>query len=421
MQQLYSLTTAARRALRTRTLRPAPKRRALARAAVFCALALVLIAQPGCGDRTSDRASDHASESMVDRGADPADTLPIQPITPTASDPEAALGYADAHAAELGLSRHTFVEGLMGTQVAITLYADDEADARRAADAAFAEMRRLESVMSDYPQSYPDSELLGLAAAAVAEPGEPQPVSDDLWPVLWRAKQVYEATDGAFDITARPFTGLWRVSRERGVLPPAEALAEHAPLVGMHHLVLDDENQTAYLDAAGAWMDLGGIAKGYIADRAVDVLRDHGLTIVQVQAGGDMSFGDAPPGLEGWPVSVPDFPRDGGEEGAGLSFFHANGGASVSGDAFRFVEIDGVRYSHVVDPRTGLGVTGSRYCCVRGPSAFATDAAATAGCVMEDAAFDRALEKLARIEGPLQGWRFQGAAQADAGAGDEAP
>ena len=86
----------------------------------------------------------------------------------------------------------------------------------------------------------------------------------------------------------------------------------------------------------------------------------------------------------------------------------------MSGDAFRFVEIEGVRYSHVIDPRTGLGVTGSRYCCVKGPSALATDAAATAGCILDQAAFDQALKKLSKIEGLLEGWRFQGVSANDA-------
>ena len=162
-----------------------------------------------------------------------------------------------------------------------------------------------------------------------------------------------------------------------------------------------------------------------------------------------MAFGDAPPGLQGWPVHVPDFPPGSNNRESkpdaerseapdleapdsstqttettrdplnqGLSFWIANGGASVSGDAFRFVEIEGVRYSHVIDPRTGLGVTGSRYCCVRGPSAFATDAAATAGCILNEDAFNESLEKLSEIEGPLQGWRFQGEAQKQADQGE---
>lgn len=340
--------------------------------------------------------------------------------SPTPAKPEAALAHADAIAKQVGLSRFEYDRKLMGTACRITVYADNEKEAAIAAEAAFEEMARLESVMSDYVQSYPDSELLQLAKHASEDPADAREVSDDLWPVLVRSKQVHDATGGAFDITAKPFTNMWRTSRQRMELPPKAAIERMRPFVGMGHLRLDEANQTARLAKPGAWLDLGGIAKGFIADRALDVLKERGLTIAQVQAGGDMALGDAPPGLEGWPIHVADFPPrklgNGEETDQGLSFWHKNGGVSVSGDAFRFVEIAGVRYSHVIDPRTGLGVTGSRYCCVKGPSAFATDAAATAGCILDQQAFDAALKKLAEIEGPLEGWRFQGETQAS---GDE--
>lgn len=331
---------------------------------------------------------------------------------PSPADPQAALAYADEIAAKVELSRFEFTRKLMGTACLIMAYADNEQEARAAAEAAFDEMARLESIMSDYVQSFPNSELLQLAKHASEKEDDARQVSDDLWAVLVRSVKVHAATDGAFDITAKPFTNMWRTSRERRELPPKQAIDRMRPYVGMGHLVLDQDKQTARLAKRGAWLDLGGIAKGYIADRALDVLKACGLTMAQVQAGGDIALGDAPPGLKGWPINVADFPPrklgDGGETEQGLAFWHANGGVSVSGDAFRFVQIQGVRYSHVIDPRTGLGVTGSRYCCVKGPSAFATDAAATVGCILDQGAFEAAIKKLSAIQGPLVGWRFQG-------------
>ncbi len=331
---------------------------------------------------------------------------------PNPADPQAALAYADSVAEQVELSRFEFSRKLMGTACVITVYADNEKEARASANAAFDEMARLESIMSDYVQSFPDSELLQLAKHASDNEDDARAVSDDLWKVLVRSVEVHDATGGAFDITAKPFTNMWRTSRERRELPPKQAVDRMRPFVGMEHLVLDQDRQSARLSKKGAWLDLGGIAKGYIADRALAVLKERGLTIAQVQAGGDIALGDPPPGLVGWPINVPDFPPrkigNGEETDEGLAFWHANGGVSVSGDAFRFVEIDGVRYSHVIDPRTGLGVTGSRYCCVKGPSAFATDAAATVGCILDQNGFDAALKQLAEIEGPLTGWRFQG-------------
>lgn len=318
---------------------------------------------------------------------------------------------ADEVAKQVGLNRYDHSRKLMGTACAITIYADNAKEAQAAADAAFNEMARLESVMSDYIQYHPDSELLKLAKYASADPAKARKVSDDLWAVLERSAKVHKATNGAFDITAKPFTNMWRTSRERRELPPKRAIENMRPFVGMQYLKLDSEAQTARLSKQGTWLDLGGIAKGYIADQALAVLKQKGLTISQVRAGGDVSLGDAPPGLPGWPIVVTDFPKADGEKG--LAFWHKNGGASVSGDAYRFVEIDGVRYSHVIDPRTGLGVTGSRYCCVKGPSAFATDAAATVGCILDDKAFNVAMKKLSKIEGPLVGWRFQGETSGD--------
>ncbi|MEM9346280.1 MAG: FAD:protein FMN transferase [Planctomycetota bacterium] len=325
---------------------------------------------------------------------------------PSPAKPEAALAYADKIAAKVEMTRYTFERKLMGTGCVITVYADNAKEASASSNAAFDEMDRLVSVMSDYIQHHPESELLQLAQHSSEDPEEARHVSDDLWAVLARSAEVHDATGGAFDITAKPFTNMWRTSRERRELPPKAAIDRMRPFVGMEHLVLDKDKQTARLAKQGAWLDLGGIAKGYIADRALGVLKQRGLTMAQVQAGGDMALGDPPPGLEGWPINVADFPTAEGERG--LAFWHANGGVSVSGDAFRFIEIEGVRYSHVIDPRTGLGVTGSRYCCVKGPSAFATDAAATVGCILDQQAFEKAMGKLSEIEGPLQGWRFQG-------------
>lgn len=342
-------------------------------------------------------------------GQAPADT---PSNTPSPAKPQAALEYADTVAAKVELTRYKFDRKLMGTAIHITVYADNAKEAQASARAAFDEMARLESIMSDYIKSFPDSELLQLAKHASEKPEDARKVSDDLWPVLVRSVKVHEATGGAFDITAKPFTNMWRTSKERRELPPKAAIDNMRPFVGMQHLVLDKDAQTARLSKPGVWLDLGGIAKGFIADRALAVLAERGLTIAQVQAGGDMALGDPPPGLKGWPINVGDFPLPKGEDGEkGLAFWHSNGGVSVSGDAFRFVEIQGTRYSHVIDPRTGLGVTGSRYCCVKGPSAFATDAAATAGCIMDQAAFEKALKQLGVIEGPLEGWRFQGEAK----------
>nr|MBX2851804.1 FAD:protein FMN transferase [Phycisphaeraceae bacterium] len=173
----------------------------------------------------------------------------------TPAKPQAALAYADTIAKQVELTRFTFERKLMGTACIITVYADNEKEARASAKAAFNEMARLESIMSDWIQAHPDSELLQLAKHASENAEDAREVSDELWAVLVRSVEVHGATDGAFDITAKPFTNMWRTSRERKELPPKAAVDRMRPFVGMQHLVLDEDQQTARLAKQGAWLD----------------------------------------------------------------------------------------------------------------------------------------------------------------------
>ena len=136
-------------------------------------------------------------------------------------------------------------------------------------------------------------------------------------------------------------------------------------------------------------LDFGGVAKGYACDLATAALREHGLSVTYVQAGGDMRLGDAPPGTDGWVIDVP------GREPMTLK----HTAVSISGDTNRFAEIGGKRYSHVVDPRTGVGVTSRRMAVVLAPRGIDSDPLATAGCVMPPGAFHGLLEKLDSVTG----------------------
>lgn len=315
-------------------------------------------------------------------------------------DPVAALALSDRAAAERGLSRHTFVETHFGNiPVELTLYARDEATARTAAEAAFTRVVELGAMMDDYALDPPSSlnRIAKAAPVAVAVPPE-------LFFALERATALHGITGGAFDITAKPYVQLWRVSRQLGALPPPDRVRRAARFVDITALELDNDTGTARLTKAGMWLDLGGIAKGQIGDEVVRLLRERGVPTCRYHAGGDLVFGDAPPGLPGWPVQVSDF-RLVGNSGNGdtLAFWECNAAASVSGDVFRFVEIDGVRYAHVIDPRTGLGVTARRIACVRGPRGIDTDPLATAGLILDESQWQ---EAIARVAG-CRGWVTQ--------------
>lgn len=263
------------------------------------------------------------------------------------------------------LERFEYKAVRMGVQARLVLYAPDAAAARTAAAAALDRMAALEDVMSDYR---PTSELMRLCGRPA---GTPVAVSEDLFAVLARAQALAERSAGAFDVTVGPFVQLWRAARRTGVLPADAALAAARPRVGWEKLLLDPAARTATLLAPGMRLDLGGIAKGYAVDAALQVLAAHGIDRALVVFGGDMAASGPPPGLDGWPVEVAH------ADAAHRHLALAHAAVSTSGDTGQFVEIDGVRYSHVVDPRTGLGLTTRLAATVVAPDAFTTDPLAT--------------------------------------------
>jgi thiamine biosynthesis lipoprotein len=255
-----------------------------------------------------------------------------------------------AAAADAPLSRHAFREPHMGTTFRIIVYTPDEATARNASRAAFDRIAALNDRLSDYK---PDSELMRLCARA----GEgPVPVSDELFFVLSRAQEVSRLSGGAFDVSVGPVVRLWRRARRTGQLPDPEKLARARALVGYRNIDLDARGHTVRLAKPGMQLDLGGIAKGYAADEALKVLRRHGITRALVAAGGDIAVSGAPPGAPGWKIAIAPLTEAEGASGPWL--WLADGAVSTSGDAEQHVEIGGKRYSHIVDPSTGLGLVG---------------------------------------------------------------
>lgn len=270
------------------------------------------------------------------------------------------------------LVRYEYSEPHMGTTFRIVLYAPSEAIANAAAKAAFERIAELNRIMSDYLD---DSELMRLCK----KPGEWVPVSDDLFFVLSKSAEMAKASDGAFDVTVGPVVRLWRRSRRTREMPSPEALKKALALVDYRNVELDPATKSVRLRIAGILLDLGGIAKGYAADAALAVLRRHGLTRTLVAAGGDIAVADAPPDAAGWKVALEAPLKD---ETAPAILLLTNAAVSTAGDASQFVVIDGKRYSHIVDPRTGLGLVGQRAVSVVAKSGIDADAFDTAVCVM---------------------------------------
>jgi thiamine biosynthesis lipoprotein len=246
------------------------------------------------------------------------------------------------------LQRFEAVEPHMGTLVRIELYASSEQQAARAFRAAFDRIAQLDALLSDFR---PDSELNRICRIAA---GHPVQVSSDLFQVLAASQKLARETGGAFDVTLGPVIRLWRQARKENRLPNAAALRETIKRCGYQKLRLDAANQTVTLDEAGMLLDAGGIAKGYAAGAALEVLARVGIRSALVAASGDLVFGDPPPGQSGWRIRVD--PQGRAETRFSRTLILANAAVSTSGDAEQHFAAGGKRYSHIVDPSTGMGL-----------------------------------------------------------------
>lgn len=270
----------------------------------------------------------------------------------------------------MGLARFEYSEVAMGVRARIVLYAKDEPSAKTAVRAAYDRIAALEEIMSDYR---PTSELSRLSASAG---GPPVRVSPELGFVLSKCQELARRSDGAFDCTIGPIVKLWRAARKSGQLPCQTDLAEARKLVGWRklHVAVDgaaSKGGQAKLDIPGMRLDLGGIAKGYACDEAIRTLKQHGISSALVEMGGDIVVSNAPPGTKGWRIEIANAP---GHKTLSL----ANCAVSSSGDTEQYVEIGGVRYSHIVDPRTGVGLTSRIAVTVIAPNGVTSDGLSTA-------------------------------------------
>lgn len=238
----------------------------------------------------------------------------------------------------------------MGMQFKLILYSATAEAANRAATAAFDRIHQLNGVLSDYD---PHSELSRLSETAGR--GTAVKVSDDLWTVLAAAQRLAEASDGAFDVTVGPYVKLWRRARREKEMPPPARMTEARAAVGYRFLKLDPAQRTAELLRPGMRLDLGGIGVGYAVDESLIVLAKHGIRSALVDGSGDIVVSDPPPNQPGWRIGVAPLEARTGPPSRYLSL--SNAAVTTSGDAWQFVELDGQRYSHIVDPKTGRGLT----------------------------------------------------------------
>jgi len=253
----------------------------------------------------------------------------------------------------------------MGTAIDFRIWTDREVPARAAMDDAHAEIKRLEAMMTTWSET---SEVSKINANAG---GAPTPVPAELLDVLEGARKIHDESGGVFDITFYAFKGLWRFDHDAvNDVPSDDAIKSRLPLVDGKKVELDRKAKTARLPTKGMAINLGGIAKGYAVDRAAAILAKSGFADVVVQAGGDLLV-KGRKGQDPWRVGIRD-PR-----GAETDYFAIapirDASFSTAGDYERGFIKDGVRYHHILDPRTGKPATACRSVTVLANDALTAD------------------------------------------------
>jgi len=260
--------------------------------------------------------------------------------------------------------------------VTITAYGKDQARVEGAVEESFRELQRLQGIFDRYD---PESEISRLNREAAQGPVT---VSEDLWRVIITGVEVYRESGGAFDITVGPLVDLWDVLGRgaRGDPPPGEEeIAVARELVGTDMLELDEARRTVRFLRPGMTIDVGGLAKGYALDRAAEVLRSRGVETGYISMiSTDLTLGEKPGTAGGplWRIGILD-PR--GEDYLATLLLPGGTYVSTSGDYQRFFDYQGVRYHHILDPRTGYPARGAiSVTVVGGEEGARSDALSTA-------------------------------------------
>jgi len=220
-----------------------------------------------------------------------------------------------------------------------------------------------------------DSEIAQVNAGAQ---GSPAAISPELFHVLVAADEIARLSEGAFDVTIRPLADLWGFIWKEYRLPTEAELKAVLPQVNYRSVTLNRTERTVQLLKPGVSLDLGGIGKGYAVDRAIEALVELGITNAMVKAGGDLRVIGSPPGQTHWEVQL----EDPAKQGRRVTIPLRDAALSTSGNYENYFEVDGKRYSHILDPRTGLPVAGIASCTVIAPTCMESDAWATACFVM---------------------------------------
>lgn len=281
---------------------------------------------------------------------------------------------------------------IMGTFAEISVYSNDEKTAGRAIEEALDEMERMDRIMSNYKE---DSQLSRLNRTAGKSP---VPCDGELLDVIEQSQYFSEMSGGAFDITVSPVVALWGFFHQEGHIPSREEMSEILPAVSYKNVVVNKSNDpekpgTVFFKNTRTQIDLGAIGKGYAVDKALKVVKKYDIDNACINLGGNIYVLGTPPGKNAWKVGV-QHPRENGEI---LGYLELKDEATAtSGDYERFFEIDGKRYSHIIDPRTGRPVSGTIAVTVVAPTGTEVDTLSTSIFVLGP---EKGFELIKKISG----------------------
>ncbi|OHB73672.1 MAG: hypothetical protein A2Z25_06570 [Planctomycetes bacterium RBG_16_55_9] len=287
---------------------------------------------------------------------------------------------------------------VMGTFARVVVVAKDTTTGAECVEAALAEIRKVDELMSDYKE---DSEISRVNKRAAQRAVQ---VSESTYEVLHRSVEFSKLSDGAFDVTVGPLVNLFRTAKKMGAAPTEEQIAQARTRVGFEKLGLDEQNRTVRFWVEGMRLDLGAIAKGYAVDKAVEAARRCGAIGVMVDLGGNVRcFGVPPEDRKHWRIALQD--PNSATEGAGggfvLTLRITDAAVATSGDYQQFALIKGKRYSHILDPHTGWSAEGLSSVTIITDNATDADALSTAVSVLGAEKGLALIEKLPNTEAIL--------------------
>ncbi|MBV5341485.1 MAG: FAD:protein FMN transferase [Deltaproteobacteria bacterium] len=283
---------------------------------------------------------------------------------------------------------------LMDTLISIKVYGRDPKVLKSAVSAAYAEMHRIAELVDGFPQpgtaAYNSSDVCRINRQAGLQPVRVDP---DVIAMLLLAKKYNELSDGAFDVTVGPLMDLWGFGGDSPHIPPPEQIRSALALIGSRDLLLDSRQQTAFLRRRGMKLDLGAIAKGYATEKALQTLKKYGIRKALIDAGGNIRVLGRNQHDTSWSIGIRD-PRK--PDGIVAILPLEDAAAVTSGDYYRYFEAGGVRYHHILDPRSGYPATGNMTVTAIAADAGLADVFSTLFFVLPP---HKAMEAAARLGG----------------------